>query len=95
MANFTHSCAALRHYDTVERPRLDRLCADIKTHEDQRAYAAVHEAARVAVAEAFYLDTQHINSRDYVMLMNIDDVRRILDEALTRWLNGTGPRPQW
>ena len=79
MTDFNRTREAVAAYDT-QKPRLDALMFDSLTEDAVWAAVAAEKAEADKVREAFFEDTQHVNSRDHAKLIGPDDpwIRRLI-----------------
>lgn len=78
MSAFPHTRAALEIHASTQAER-DRTWAEVDDMESLATAQALDAAALALVREAFYLDTQHVNSRAHAMLIDVHEARRIAE----------------
>lgn len=78
--NFDRTREAIAKFDATKAERDDAWANATTDMHCNRALAA-DKVALQAVQEAFYLDTQHINSRDNCLRIDIQFMRRMAKES--------------
>ena len=75
MTDFSHTRAALARYD-AEAAEREAQWAAAENNEDAQRAMALEQQAIAKVQDAFYEDTQHVNSREHCRSVDIATARR-------------------
>lgn len=82
---FTHSRRALHHYDHIDAPHVEQLFTDLLNkpvvNEQLNAWITAEKEAMDKVRHAFYQDTRTFNSLDNCLRVDLDFIRRCVDNA--------------
>lgn len=78
---YSHTRKALSAYKCM-RPVLNRMAEEIETLEACNEYLQAELVVLQVVQVAFFMDTSHINSFEDCMLLELQDIERVVKHEL-------------
>lgn len=77
-SRFDDTRAALEHFDAVDKPAFEALCRNGAHPVDFPGFVAARKRAADRVRGAFLADAGELAAPEYVDVMSVDDIRRVV-----------------